>query len=415
MSANYGTFRGNPQRRPVIPCELRPPLAHKWYEDLGARPTHPLVGDGLVFVRRKDKKTVAKDEETGKTVWLSRSPGRPKALDVGRLLLYDRDLTVVEPQAGHLLKPIAGPGALEAAWLRDSLVAVTFSEGSSRLYVSSFETGALVWEHRLPEMSADPEGLRLAISSSFGATSDCVIFGVSGGTVQALRLRDGSRLWEASVADLEWELLGRGMKPGQAMGAVVINGDLALLEVLGGHVAALHVDTGERAWVWSEGPDLSECYLHGDRYYAHSGGGRIWAISPSTGRTVQSFDLYARMPAKVRMSIGEICGPFVVSETHFFTGSTTGYIAAFDRADGRYVWSDRPRGNRGCTYYNGNYFMAVNRRLYYGDQSFGIHCWEEDEPVRSHSVGSKSRGSAAARSPSGSKGKKAAARPGKGR
>jgi outer membrane protein assembly factor BamB len=389
-------------------------LVPKWYQDLGFLPTHPVISGGLVFVIRKDGRTIARDEQSGKVIWVSRTRGRPATVDKGRLVHYGNRVSILDATTGRVRKVLDGPGAMSAAWVEDTLAVQTFRNPSWRLYTASPDTGKTIWEHRFPEASSHPEGPSFRISACFAATPERVVCGLSEGAVLALALRDGELLWERSVADLAWELIDRGMKPGEAHGAIVLYDDLALLEVLGGHVAALRVETGERAWVWYEGPSLSECYLYGDVYYAHNGGGRIYAIDPKRGRTLRSFELYARMPVKARMAIGEIGGPFLVSETHFFTGSSTGYIAAFDREDGRYVWSDRPRGNRGCTYYNGNYFMAVNGRLYYGDQSFGIHCWEEDKPKRAYSVGSKSRGSAAGRSPFGSKDKKPAARPGKG-
>ena len=380
----YGTFRGNSERRPSVPCELRPPLAPKWYQGLGFLPTNPVVDANRVFVVRKDGRTEAKDEQSGQVTWVSQTRGLPAAVDKGRLVHYGQRVSILDPASGRVRGRLEGPGAMNAAWCENTLVVQTFRLPCWRIYTASAETGKVLWEYSLAASSSDAGSPR-RFAGCFGATTNRVICGVSEGEVLALGLIDGHVLWESSVAGLQWELIGRGMKPGEAMGAVVVYQDMVLLEVLGGHVVALELGTGKRRWVWTEGPDLAECYLYGDIYYAHSGGGRIWAIDPRNGTTEQSFDLYRHMPSKTKISIGEICGPFLVSGTHFFTGSTTGHIAAFDRADGRYVWSDRPRGSRGCTYYNGNYFMAVNGRLYYGDQSMGIHCWEESRPTRAYS------------------------------
>jgi outer membrane protein assembly factor BamB len=319
----------------------------------------------------------------------------PVAVDKGKLVHFGQRVSILDPASGLVRGRLEGPGAMKAAWCDNTLVVQTFRLPSWRIYTASPETGRVLWEYSVAASS--DAGSPRRFTGCFGATTNCVICGASEGGVLALRLIDGHSLWESSVADLQWELIGRGMRPGEAMGAVVLYRDVVLLEVLGGHVAGLDLVTGKRRWVWTEGPELAECYLYGDIYYAHSGGGRIWAIEPKSGATERSFDLYRHMPSKARMSIGEICGPFLVSETHFFTGSTTGHIAAFDRADGRYVWSDRPRGSRGCTYYNGNYFMAVNGRLYYGDQSMGIHCWEESRAARVYSGTRTTRRSTARR------------------
>jgi outer membrane protein assembly factor BamB len=380
----YGTFRENPERRPSVPCGLRPPLAAKWYQGLDFLPIHPVVASNRVFVVRKDGRTEAKDEQTGRIIWVSQTRGAPAAVDSSRLVHYGQRIAILDPASGRVRSHLEGPGAMKAAWCENRLVVQTFRLPSWRIYTASSETGKVAWEYSLAATGSN-SGSPSRFTGCFGATTSRVICGVGEGGILALRLVDGNVLWDSSVADLQWELVGHGMRPGEAMGAVVLYQDMVLLEVLGGHVAALDAATGKRRWVWTEGPDLAECYLYDDVYYAHSGGSRIWAIDPRKGTTLEAFDLYQHMPTKARVSIGEICGPFIVSETHFFTGSTTGHIAAFDRADGRYVWSDRPRGARGCTYYNGNYFMPVNGRLYYGDQSMGIHCWEESRPARAYS------------------------------
>jgi outer membrane protein assembly factor BamB len=373
---------------------MRPPLRTKWYEGLGFLPRPPVIASGRVFTVRRDGRTTAKIEESGAQVWVSRTLGTPRTTYGETLLRQTRVLEAVDAATGTRRFVIDVPGPMEMACQGDTGIGKTYDNGHL-LFGLDLKSRRRSWEYRPPDGPDFDSPPRL--SSSFGVTANLVTFGESRGSVVALAPKDGSAVWRSSVADLQWELIGRGMRPGEAMGAVVLYQDMVLLEVLGGHVAGLDLVTGKRRWVWTEGPELAECYLYGDIYYAHSGGGRIWAIEPKSGATERSFDLYRHMPSKARMSIGEICGPFLVSETHFFTGSTTGHIAAFDRADGRYVWSDRPRGSRGCTYYNGNYFMAVNGRLYYGDQSMGIHCWEESRAARVYSGTRTTRRSTARR------------------
>lgn len=380
MTQSYPTFRQNAQRRPETPCELRPPLKTVWYEEVGFRPTHPVVADGRVYVVRRDGKTVAKTEKGGEILWVSKTRGSPVTAHRGRLILHGNRIALLDGGSGRVRGAIAGPGALEGACIDDVFLARSHDRGSSLIFAASLDDGHLLWEHRLPEIPSDPDSARLWISSSFGATSDRVVFGIHDGTVVALGLRDGKELWRTSVADLGWQHVTDGWQDGEVVGAVVIYGDTAILEILGGHVAAVRLSDGKRVWTWRQA-GLGEGYLYGDLYYVIGGRALVWAIDPRRGKTVSRVDLYESMPKNVQMRIGELCTPFLVSETHFFAGSTFGYVSAFDRKDGRFVWTGRPR-NGSCTYYRNNYFMAVNGQLYYSDQSFGIHCLEGASPAR---------------------------------
>ena len=380
MSSEYSTFRGNAARRPVTPCHLAPPLRQQWYEARSFPAPHPIIGHGLVFLASQDGRTVARDETSGSAAWVSKNMGAPGTLHGEAVVRATGRIELADARTGRTVDAIDARTPLEMACVGDVVLARTYDAQAALLYAVDLARRQITWRFRLP---ADNVGhsWRARISTSCGATSERVIFGTNDGTVLSLDLRTGSEFWRTTVADLSWEH-HNGRRPGEPRGAVVIYDDLAIVEVLGGHVACFRSATGERRWTWYEGPSLGEGYLYGDLYYVHNGGGWVFAVDPRTGKTVSKTDLYARMPAKARVVIGDINPPFVVSETHFFTGSSSGHIVAFDRGMGRYVWSGRPRGGS-STYYDGNYFIAVDHRLYYGDQSFGIHCLEEEQPAKS--------------------------------
>lgn len=60
-----------------------------------------------------------------------------------------------------------------------------------------------------------------------------------------------------------------------------------------------------------------------------------------------------------------------------FTGGEEGYVLAFERPKGKYVWSLRPKG-ASTTAHDGNRFVAAGGRLYYTDMSLRLYALEKD-------------------------------------
>src|SRR5262249_9171263 len=147
------------------------------------------------------------------------------------------------------------------------------------------------------------------------------------------------------------------------------------LEVWPWGACALSLESGTVLWLWVGHVPL-QAYLYGDRYYVLGQVGEFFVLNPETGKVLEESRLGDELPAKARKEIGTICDPMLVSETHLWVGSESGNVVAFERETLKYAWHGRPK-KAASTHFNGSAFISANGRLYYGDQTFGIHCFEE--------------------------------------
>jgi outer membrane protein assembly factor BamB len=231
-----------------------------------------------------------------------------------------------------------------------------------RLTAMSRSTGRLVWSKDFGE---DPGAW---VAGALAATPTQVIVGIGDG-VTAFGVADGRERFHASFDDLT----AGSKSTGRVRGPVVVVGDSALVELTSGFLVAVSLRDGQRRWV-VEGGAL-DGYLYRDRYYRVSPR-RYQIVDPSSGRLL--LERVIRLPPALVREAGSPDRPILVSETHVFTGSRTGFVLAFERESGKYAWSTRPKGARG-TYYTANYFTTARGRLIYGDVSGTIFCLGQPE------------------------------------
>lgn len=155
-------------------------------------------------------------------------------------------------------------------------------------------------------------------------------------------------------------------------------GDHVIFEVYRNGVVAFGRRDGRRAWAHRFRAALCQGYVYDGRYWALTTMGDLVVFEPSSGRVLLERNLKRGLPKKLAgVSIRK---PLLVSETHVFTGSHDGYVLAFDRQTGNYVWRHRAKGGA-STDHDGSYFASANGRLYYSDVSNRVYCLEEVNPT----------------------------------
>jgi outer membrane protein assembly factor BamB len=325
----------------------------------------PQVGDGLVFLTLK-KKLLAQDERTRRKAWTLPCEGAPKALWQGRLIAWaQRDEAIlVEARTGRTEGGFRGLSPLRVAVVDDFLIAATVDNGPL-LYAVDLQKGERAWEAR-------PGSRENHVSCEFAVGADRVFLGLQDGTVLAFDRRTGRETWRQSVADLEWTHPADGVVHGRAKGVAAVEGDRVIFLVDARHVAAFDARDGGRAWTFAAPARTTAGCLYGSRYYITDFAGGYHVLDARTGKLLSNATLRAGLPGKLA-SVSNFF-PVLASETHFFTGSAEGYVLAFARDSGEYVWSHRPKG--AGTFQAQSSFTAANGRFYYADMSCRLYCLE---------------------------------------
>lgn len=371
MTTRYATFRENAGRRPVVPCFLTPPLREVFYQHQGFVPHLPLVGCGRIFLAHRASKTVALDEKSTKPVWSGKKGGTPVALVGCHVVDYAEEVQLLDAAAGFTKGRIPVEGG-NTAELGEHIVAHRYGTYDT-LSCARLDADEALWVVRLGK---GPETSTERILGVFGASGDLVIVGRENGTAAGVRLANGRERWrtELTIRDPS-----TGEITGEIQGAIVVRDDRALLEVWPWGACALSLESGAVLWRWV-GHVPVQAYLYDDRYYILGQAGQFFVLDPDTGKVLQRSRLGEQLPPKARKEVGTICDPMLVSESHLWVGSETGHVVAFERDGLGYAWHGRPK-KAASTHFQGSAFISVNGRLYYGDQTFGIHCLEEVNPT----------------------------------
>jgi outer membrane protein assembly factor BamB len=208
-----------------------------------------------------------------------------------------------------------------------------------------------------------------------------------GGTVRALRMLDGKRLWyrhirggksASSPAVVGDDLIVHGMdgyvrvldrrsgrlrwrfRVGSAVeSSPVVRHGIDYFGAWNGNVYALDLRRRRVRWVFRSGYKItSSAAISGGRLFIGDYGGRIWALSPRTGRR--------RWSSSVG---GRIYGTPAVAHGRVFVPSSTGYsLTAFSAASGRTLWSI----HTGAYVYSSPAVSAG--RVYFGSFNGVLYC-----------------------------------------
>jgi len=207
-----------------------------------------------------------------------------------------------------------------------------------------------------------------------------------GGTVRALRMLDGKRLWfrkirhgksASSPAVVGDDLIVHGMDGtvrvldkrngrlrwrfhvGSAVeSSPVVWHGVDYFGAWNGNVYALDLRTHRLRWVFRSGYKItSSASIAGGKLFIGDYGGRIWALSPKTGRR--------RWVSSVG---GRIYGTPAVAHGRVFVPSSTGYSLTAFSANGRHLWTI----NTGAYVYSSPAVSAG--RVYFGSFNGVLYC-----------------------------------------
>lgn len=222
------------------------------------------------------------------------------------------------------------------------------------------EAGRELWRI---SMGDDPEGWT---TGSQIATSRVVVFGKRGGDIVAVDIKTGREKWRTSVADLTWNMIASETRGGEASGQMHVHDDSVIVNVSNNYLSRLALSNGRR--IWTREMRVSETIAMGDRIYVANN----TVVDARSGRLI-SQKWQGVPPEFVRGGIYFTSG-FALSDTHGYSCTNNGDIAAWERSTGKIVWWYRPPGACGGF---GVKLMIADGRLYWADGSKRLYCLEE--------------------------------------
>jgi outer membrane protein assembly factor BamB len=330
----------------------------------------PLVEGGVVmaFDQLKDR-TVAMDEATREIRWEAEHYFSLIANHVG--LSWHQGGHVVDLASGTTIEPLPAAVGYEKVALADRVVALDGNDHGQLIRVAGLTERRDLWTYQ-------PKGPHPTIQGIFCADERGVYFGLYDTSVIALSLDDGHVLWrQVEAAELPEPLKGR--RAGSTDGVAIVYGEIVIFR-FGMNIAGLSTADGQVVWS-TPLQGVSDVYLYDGRYYVTTRAGKYHILDPGTGALLLSADLTKTLPADIRRRRPSVFAPMLVSETHTFVGTREGWLLAFERDTGRYVWSFRPNKGGEISYRSPGYFASANGRFYYADLSTCLYCLEERTPT----------------------------------
>ena len=321
----------------------------------------PVLSGDLAFLQGPTHRCVAVSQSRGEIVWQSKAGERvsPRLMVSGDLLTIasakgrPQWLELRSPQDGSLIRRVDRPLGLHAFAREGTVIAGGLSRVSA--FDPSSERG---WSVAFPQAHW--------ISSTLDANSDCVCFALQGGSVVCLDVRTGAERWRRSVDDRDDH--GR---PGEGR-QVFICGPRVLVAVSGRYVVAFSLGSGRRLWSYEGGTHPAK--LVGNRFVVEAG-----ELDPVNGELTRRGVL--EWPKSLRDEGIGSQGEWAVSESHIFSGTNDGYMVAWARATGKYVWHFKPKGAFSAAQ-GATPLVIHNGRLFYGDNNGSVYCLESaDRPT----------------------------------
>ena len=302
----------------------------------------PSVADGVLYADSTDGKLAAIDANTGKTLWSksSRTHGwfgwgdkkRKDAMYAGGPVVVG-DLLAVGTLDGHVYGVNAKDGAprweaeldsevLASPAVAGDLVVVRTEDG--RVYGLDAATGKRRWVYdqgNVPLLSLRGNGGLLVANG-------VVFFGSDDGKLDALRLDNGSKLWEQRLASGE----GRTEidRLDDADGSVLLDGTTLYAAAYHGNLAAVDGPSGRPLWTHPFSTFVSLA-LGGNAIYGVDDNSQVWAFDKSGGA-----DIWKNAALKYRWLTGPaVQGDYVV------VGDLDGYVHWLQTGDGALAARER--------------------------------------------------------------------------
>lgn len=285
----------------------------------------PIVVDGKVYTLDAEGKVTAFSLSGGKVFQISTTPenesgggghGGGLAADNGRLYVANGFgvVAALDPSNGKVLwqKNLGTPVRAAPTAAGDRLFVVTIS---GRFYCLSGADGAELWAVRgLPQQAA------LTTSTSPAVSGDIVVVPYPSGDVMALKISDGSSVWQENLARArstsQLASMSDAARPAIDGGTVFAVGHA-------GRMVATDAQSGERLWSLNI-PGIQTPWVAGDTVYVVDTSGRLMALSRADGKTRWT----ANLPDARTWS-----GPVLAGNT-LWLASSKGKLVGVDAATG---------------------------------------------------------------------------------
>ncbi len=298
-----------------------------WERDLGKGERNlglrlsPAVADGRVFALDPKGRLYAFDAGSGSQVWenktelrFSGGPGVGEGtLVVGTL---DGEVIAYSPDSGsERWRTKVSSEVVSAPAISRGIAVVRSIDG--RTFGFSITDGERRWVY-----DRGVPALTLRGNSPPAVGGGLAVLGYDSGTIVALRIEDGSPLWEQQVA------VGEGRTELDRMvdidGSMALDSDGLFAVTYNGEAVALTVDGGRPIWN-RELSSYAGVTLSGERVLVGDSAGTLWSLDRSTG---------AALWKQEALAYRWLTTP-VVQNGYVVAGDLDGYLHWFDLEDGK--------------------------------------------------------------------------------
>ena len=288
----------------------------------------PIVALGRVFTVDAENQVTAVSAKTGKRLWraeltpddVTTSSSGALAYDEGRLFVTTGfgQLITLDAKSGKVLwrQVLSGPVRGAPAVRAGRVITITVDDHT---YCMAADDGQILWTHQ-----GTIEPASLLAGNSPAVDGNVVVVPYSSGELFALRIENGSVIWQDTVASVSRtqgvanlaDITGR---PIVDRGRVYVIGHADVL-------AAIDLRTGKRLWERDIG-GIQSPWIAGDYLFVITNGNEIIAVDSKTGNLVWVTQLQTwQDPAKRKDRIVWV-GP-VLASNRLIVGSSTGMLAS---------------------------------------------------------------------------------------
>ncbi len=242
----------------------------------------PAVANGRVYAASPKGRLAALDAASGKALWESdteqRWSGGP-GVGEGTLVVgtLDGEVVAFNPDSGsERWRAVASSEVISRPAIGRGLAIVRSNDG--RVFAFAITSGERRWvyDRGLPSLTLRGNGRPVVDGNT-------VYLGYDGGSVVALKMEDGSVLWEQKIAE------GEGRTELERMvdidGDLVASGSEVYVASYNSRVVALDAGSGRPLW----NRDMSVyggVALAGDRLLVSDADGTVWALDRRTGASM---------------------------------------------------------------------------------------------------------------------------------
>jgi len=342
---NWPQAGGNPQHlleNLTLGADKDQAIEKIWTADIGRGGTksiplnaHPIVANGRVFTLDTNNRLTAFHDQTGKTLWVQNIQN-PKEKDsvIAGGLAYDSDVLYVTSGYNEILaiNPEDGSIYWRTALKAGSRAAPTIMNGrvfvnklNNEIVALNAQTGETLWNY---EGTAETTALLGAAAPA--ADEQIVIAAFSTGDLIALRVENGSNVWEDNLGN-RLRLGGMGGLS-DIRGLPVIAGQRVIAASFGGKIAAFDKNNGTRLWQQNIGSSDTP-WVSGNMVYVLTPDYNLMGMDIATGDVVwqSKLDLYANL--KKRKNPLTWTGP-IMANGHLIVMSIDGRFVEFDPKTG---------------------------------------------------------------------------------